>query len=162
MRQAPEPLISNHRLMRLTAWAKLWLAWFAGAFVACLWRTDARRQLDRAAGLVARLIFLHAALRMSSPPQRPAHRLRCAQSGAMRAVIGSALRRATRAADHWSRLAAILEVLRNAEVHILRHIRRLRLGLTRRRPLTAKPGAPLGPCTRMPGATLPRLAADTS
>lgn len=149
MRTAPAPTISAHRLARLTAWAKLWLVWFAAKFVYhfCLgtpprsWRRSARQQLDLVAAMVAKLIFLHAARRMPPPMQRGVHRHgRFKRSGNVRACIGSSLRHAMRGADLFSRLLAILAVMRDAEFHIAKLVRRLRLGLTRRRVLLPAPG----------------------
>ena len=164
MRIAPTPPLSNHRLARLTAWARLWLVWFVGV---CLthfgadapqsWRRGARRQLGKAARMVAQLIFLHAAARVGPLPRRAIHRHgRRKQAGGARAIIGAALRRALRGKDLPSRLASILTLMRDSEHHIAKLARRLARGLTRLRVILPArervPHVAAGPLAALAGA----------
>ena len=147
MRIAAPPFISNHRLARLLTWARLWLAWAAGVlaqFVGALpesHQRGVRANLDQCAQLVARVIFLRAFARLDRLDRRnlagikrkePAGSRRSG-GGGFRAVIGSSLRRALRGKDARAKLAALADVVRNAEFHIAKLARRLARGLTRRR-----------------------------
>jgi hypothetical protein len=138
MRTAPASFVSHHRLARLTAWARLWLVWFVGAFVCWLGATPAPRQtrdhLNAARRILGRLIFLQAAARMRAPPKANHRHGRLKQRAIKRALIGSRLRRAlTGKGDCYHRLGALLTAWRDTERHFAALMRRLRRGLTRLR-----------------------------
>lgn len=135
MRTAPQ-IISTHRLARLNAWARLWLVWFVGV-ASALWRP---RALDHVARGVGSLILLNAAARWRRRI-RTNNRHGRVKRETRRIAIGSRLRRALRGRDFASRLGAILAVVRDAEHHIARLLRRLHKGLTRLRTIAPERGA---------------------
>lgn len=144
MRKTPRPPISDHRLARLEAWARLWLIWFVGV-CAAWWASGGgahRRDLNRVARGVGGLVLNHAALRVRAhmlPYTRNRHgRLNPAR---FRTMIGARLRRALQGRDWPQRLIAIVAVMRDLERHICRLARRLRRGLTRLRIIDPRPGA---------------------
>ncbi len=139
MRQSPRPLIAEHRVARLNAWARLWLMWFVG-FCASFWRDDAAQTRDvaRVARTVALLVFLNAAARMPPPP-RVNNRHGRLNPVRDRALAGSRLRRALQGRDWRARLLAILTVMRDLETHVAAFMRRLPRGLTRLRVIDPKP-----------------------
>lgn len=157
MRNPTEPFKPVHRLARLNAWARLWLAWFAGLFAA--WcsaggRMNAR-ELDRLARGVGRLIVINAAARFVRPP-RSSHRHGRLKRAQWSTVLGSAIRRAMRGKDAPTRLVAILSVMRDLDLYVERVLKRLPRGLTRLRvilpapqaaaALDAPPCASIAPC----------------
>jgi hypothetical protein len=159
MRQAPEPILTRHRLARLDAWARLWLMWCVGA-VAAWWSDGGRapaRALDPLARHVGALIVLNAAARMPVLARAKHWRGR-RKHAALRTVAGAPLRRAMRGRDYPSRVIAILTVMRDAERHIARLLRRLRRGLTRLRVLL--PESEAAPAPR--AIALAPACADTS
>ena len=132
--QPARPIVTPHRIARLTRWAQLWLQALAAGFL-CLMQfnpAQLRRTLRRASIEIGLLVFLHAMLvvrlpRRKSwkrPEQRPAW---------VRAIIGSHLRRALRARDPIQHFFAILSVMRDFERHVRRLAKRLALGFTRLR-----------------------------
>ncbi len=143
MRPSPTSPLSTHRLARLTAWARLWLAWFVGVFLAHFGpdpsQRQARRQLDHAAIMVGQMIFLLAAARVRLPRRQNHRHGRLKQAGLMRALIGASLRRALKGKDALSRLAAILVIMRDAGWHSAKLARRLARGLCRLRVIAPAP-----------------------
>ena len=142
MNSVAPPFVSNHRLARLTTWARLWLARAAGvlAHFACAlpeeFERNLRAHLDQCAYLLARVIFLRAFARLDRrllagiKQKAPAATRR---SACMRAVLGSKLRSALRGKDARTKLAALANAVHDAETHIAKLARRLARGLTRRR-----------------------------
>ncbi len=157
MRIAPKPELTDHRLARFMNWARLTLVWLVGAFAGLAGEVS-RRRLDCAARIVGQLIFLHVAARLR-PRGSGIHRYGRLRAIGVRAVVGSALRRALRGKDFAARLIAILSVMRDATHHITKLSRRLRRGLTRLRVLPVLP-EPCPPIVRAPSA--PDTRADTS
>ncbi len=150
MRTAPAP-ISQHKLSRLTAWLRLWLIWFAGVFAQMWGKGEGAhaRAFDAPARYVAHLIILHVFARLKLKP-RCAHRHGRLKYASLRAVAGSALRRATRGRDGAARLFAIFAVLREMDAHVARLLRRLRNGLTRLRVILPLAEAAPAPCAPAP------------
>jgi len=142
MRKTPRPPISNHRLARFEAWARLWLIWIVG--VCAAWSANGgcvhRRDLDRVARGLGGIVVAHTALRVrvqTFPSTRNRHgRLNPAR---LRALIGARLRRALQGRDWPQRLAAIVSVMRDLERHVSHLARRLRRGLTRLRIIDPRP-----------------------
>lgn len=133
--QPNRPLVSTHRLARLTRWAHLWFA--AGLTLIFSLLNDkrrVRRRLDAMARTIGCLVFLGVAAHMPPPRPRAIHRHGCKkQRGLLRALIGKRLRRSLAGKDAFARLAAMACVLRDLDLHIAELTKRLRLGLTRRR-----------------------------
>ena len=154
MRKTPRPPISNHRLARFEAWARLWLVWFVGV-CAAWWASGGgahRRDLDRVARGIGGLVLAHAALRVRAHMVRRAgNRHGRLNSTLMRTMIGARLRRALQGRDWPQRLIAIVAVMRDLERHVCRLARRLRRGLTRlgvidpRPEATPRAASPLAP-----------------
>lgn len=144
MRQTPRPPISNHRLARLSAWARLWLVWVVG--VCAAWSANGgcvhRRDLYRVARGLGGIVVAHTARRVRVQTflsTRNRHgRLNPAR---LRTVIGARLRRALQGRDWPQRLAAIVSVMRDLERHVSGLARRLRRGLTRLRIIDPRPEA---------------------
>lgn len=143
MRTAPATIISRHAAARLTHWATLWLAWFAGVFLT--WfsgapsRRDANRCLDKAARTLGFLFVAQAAARMPAPPRSKHRHGKLKRRALGRALIGSRLRHALRRrGDAYAHLVALLTAWRDRERHIRKLIRRLRRGLSRRRAIAPK------------------------
>lgn len=159
MRHAPEPSISHHRLSRLALWAGLWLArlaalLFGGAYEAPM----IDRITQRFSRIVRGIIFLRVAMAMPRlRQQRRPWPLRTLVAE-RRAVFGSAVRRALRGRTLAERIAKLREVMTNIDAVCARLLRRLRRGLSRRRPRAWR-GLRLLPLA----APIPALAgADTS
>ncbi len=132
MRSSPRPP-SHHRLIRLTAWLRLWLVWLTGLYVSCATHDERtrRRQLDHVAGVVGRLIFIHAAARCRQRAPRARRYVGGRIPPNYRAYIGGRVRRSMRAHGWRARLMAILAVMRDLETHVAALAQRLRHGLTR-------------------------------
>ena len=93
-----------------------------------------RRDLDPVARFTGKLVFIHAAARITPRGSGKHRHGRLNLSGsASRQLIGSHLRKLMRGRDFASRLYAILCVMRDLEKHVRRLMRRLRCGLTRLR-----------------------------
>lgn len=153
------PPITRHKLARLYAFAMLWLGRVVASCVywAARGEPPARRDLDRVAVRIQKLIFLSAiAAGLSGRPTRNRHgRLK---SITWRMLLGARLRRAARGKTWAERVFAIMALIRDAKHHIARLMRRLCRGLTRLRTIAAaRADAPALPCTFAPCA-----AADTS
>ena len=144
MRFVAEPF-TQHRLQRFHRWAMLWLAWFAAfldtasgfAPLSPQAPRMAHAWLDRIERVIVSIVMLRAAPRVRSirvrrhgaEPNRSDVSLR-------RAVIGSAMRRALRPKNLRRRIAALTQ---NLDALIARLLKRLPRGLTRRRPILARP-----------------------
>ena len=144
MRFVAEP-ISDLRLQRFHRWAMLWLKWFAafldaaGAFAPISKQAESigHHWLDRIERIILAIVMLRAVRRVRRiKSHRPfaVHRLK--QRALPRAVIGSALRRALRPRDLRQRIAALTQSIDGL---VARLLKRLPRGLTRRRPLLARP-----------------------
>jgi hypothetical protein len=149
------PIISNHRLARLLAWARLALAWAAMMlFSDSAPLLDLRRciqrfrllSLDRLARLVRNLVIIRAA-QMAGPRARrrsarasasPGFVRRMRPARILRSCGGSQLRRVLRDRDPARRMARIIEALRDIDQLARKLVRRLRRGLTRLRPLVMR------------------------
>lgn len=136
MRAQPAPL-SQHKLTRLNAWMRLKLAAFVGwcLFWTGLGRTIPRQTLDFIAARVHMLVSLSVADRLPEMRRSP-HRHGRLKRSTKRTLAGAHWRRLTRGkrgGDWASRVFAILAFVRDAEVHIVRQLRRLRRGFTRLR-----------------------------
>ncbi len=134
--QTRTPLITDHKVARLFAWARLWFAGFVGLCIA--WTASGkaipRRDLDRVARIAHKLIICAFVARSTgSAPTRNRHGRK--KPVTLRILIGSRLRAATRGKTWAARLFAILALIRDAERHIARLLRRLARGLTRLRVL---------------------------
>lgn len=142
MRAAPKPVISAHRFARLCRWAWLF-AWGAAAVILSLiGQHNPRQQLDRLARVVAMLVFVGAMTRVTASRRPRAHRYGAVKKrGVLRAFIGQGVRKALRGQDAYARLGAIFSSLLRLERLIARMVGRVRMGLTRRRPLKAMPSA---------------------
>jgi hypothetical protein len=137
--QVTATITSPLRAQRLLRWAALWLVWLAFFIYEALdleplhpppW---IRRWLKFAVRAVGLILIVSAAARMT-PPSRTHHRHgSLKRRGRARALIGGVLRRALRAKDVQSTLAALYAAIANPERHIARLMRRLRQGLTRLR-----------------------------
>lgn len=169
--------ISDHRLNRTFAWARLCLYRIA-AFLAeqtglhALLPRWMQRRLDEDVAMLAQIaamtIFLSACNRMG--PKRKIKRMRPdraprgyklrARSGEWRALVGVKLRRSLSGRTCGARLTAILTVLRDPEPAIADVLHRLRRGFHKRCGFLLTDAAP----TARPRAPhLPALvAADTS
>jgi len=158
MRAPPRPPISTHRLARLNAWARLWLVWFAGVFMALTGAHERKHALDRVQRGVIALISVNAAARVGYLP-RTNNRHGYLHQVTRRRLAGARLRRALRGDDLAARFFAILAFVRDAESHIRALSCRLRRGLTRLRVLYLTPAA----APRIFSAPNPTaLIADTS
>jgi hypothetical protein len=160
MRTSPKPIITAHRLARLNAWARLWLAWVVGLFAAW-WSRGERigaRDLDQLAHRVGRIVVVNAAARFAPPP-KSRHRHGRLQRVRVRTILGARLRRAMRGKDAPSRLFAILTVMRDLDRVVALLLKRLPRGLTRLRAVLPLPAA-AAPFT--PSAPIACASADTS
>lgn len=117
-------------------WALAFFAWYVRICAICLANGGAfsRRDLDFVARFTGKLVFVHAAARMT-PRGSGTHRHgRISIRGRFyRQLIGARLRKAMRGRYFGARLYAILCVMRDLEKHVARAMRRLRCGLTRLR-----------------------------
>lgn len=130
------PLLSNHRLARFTTWARLWLAWMAGAlfqFAQGPLKDAARRNIADMAKIVECLILIGAAKRLperrrivGGPPRKRGW-------SPIRTVLGSRLHRRLRGRDLGKRVASLIEIVRDMDRVIAQAVRRIRRGFTRRR-----------------------------
>jgi hypothetical protein len=140
------PPISQHRLHRHHRWMLLWLIWFAAflkkarAFAPFSAQATAiaQRWLDRIERLLTAIVMLRAAPHVRST-NTTKHASRCKiETHIVRAVIGSAMRRALRSKDLTQRIAALSQ---DVDVLVARLLKRLPRGLTRRRPHHTRPEA---------------------
>ena len=166
MRFVAEP-ISSLRLQRFHRWALLWLTWFAGFLDAAggfapLSKHAERighRRLDRIERVILAIVMLRAVPRVRAlRTKRPLALHRLKQSALPRAVIGAKLRRALRPRQLRQRCDALRRISINALV--ARILKRLPRGLTRRRPILARPEARIAQAPSAPFANA--RAADTS
>jgi hypothetical protein len=136
-------LISDHRLARVFTLAWLWLAWAAG-FV----RDHADGRVDRAMRArlirmrrsVACLIFLRAAKHAMPGPRTPSYGPPKAQyAGALRALLGAALRHELRGRGGLASIGALMRVLAAPACAIAKMLARLNIGFTRRRAFAPAP-----------------------
>lgn len=157
--QTKAPPITRHKLARLYAFAMLWLGRVVASCVywAARGEPPERRELDRVAVRIQKLIFLSAIVAgIAGRPTRNRHgRLKHVT---WRIILGARLRRAARGKTWAERVFAIMALIRDAKHHIARLVRRLRCGLTRLRTIAAARGdAPAFAC-----ACAPVAAADSS
>jgi hypothetical protein len=166
MRFVAEP-ISHLRLQRFHRWALLWLTWFSGLLEAAGAFAPLTKQaervghlwLDRIERVILAIAMLRAAPRVRAlHTKRPFALHRLKQGALSRAVIGATLRRALRP----KQLRQRCETLRRTSISALaaRILKRLPRGLTRRRPIRARPEARIVQAPSAPFA--PLRAADTS
>lgn len=143
MRFVAEP-ISNLRLQRFHRWTMLWLKWFdafldaAGALAPLSRhaRCIGHAWLDR----IERVIFAIVMLRAATHVRRTTVRKGVAEhrrndSALRRAVIGTRLRKSLRSKDLHERIMRLTQPI---DTMVMRVIRRLPRGLTRRRPIKAQ------------------------
>lgn len=158
MRRSPHPPITQHRVARLNAWARLWLVWFVGVW-ASFWRDDRAqaREVARIAKGVAALVILNAMQLMPALP-RAKHRHGRLNPLRERTVVGARLRRALQGRDWRARLMAILTVMRDLDTHAARLVRRLHRGLNRLRVIDPKPE----PAPMLAHFAASAIAADSS
>jgi hypothetical protein len=156
------PIFANaHRLSRLVAWLRLWLAWAVGAFGVWMSQGErpSRRALDKIARFACHLVVFHACARVCPRWRRSAHRHGRLKRLTRRVVIGARLRKAVRGHDFAARLLAILTFVRDMERHIAHAARRLRAGFSRLRILYLQPEPALA-LSRTPRSAI--ACADTS
>jgi hypothetical protein len=165
MRFAAEP-ISDLRLQRFHRWALLWLTWFAGFLDAAAAFAPLSKHaerighlwLDRIERVILAIVMLRAAPRVRAlRTKRPFALHRLKQSALARAVIGAKLRRVLRPKGLRQRCDALRRISISALV--ARILKRLPRGLTRRRPILARPEACIA---QAPSALFAPLRADTS
>lgn len=134
--RATSPPIEPQSLRRIMRWAMALFAWYVRICAICLASGGAlsRRDLDHVARFTGKLVFVHAAARIT-PRGSGTHRHgRISIKGRFyRQLIGSRLRHAMRGRDFGGRMYAILCVMRDLDKHVARAMRRLRCGLTRLR-----------------------------
>ena len=139
MRFNPEPF-TQHRLSRFHRWAMLLLKWISAFLDEAMLFAPLSKQaqdiahqwLDRIERGIVAIIMLRAAPHVRRhPPLKHAEHPR---SGAafIRAVMGSAMRRPLRSKDLHRRIEALRQ---DIGVLVVRLLRRLPRGLTRRRPI---------------------------
>ena len=128
--------VNSRRIVRLTRWTMLWLQGSAAALLFFMQRDPAalRRKLNRLSLHAGVLVFLHVARRVR-PPQHKTLRKPVDRPSFIRTVIGSRLRKDLRRRDPVAHFFAILEVMRDLEIHVARLAKRLANGLTRERPI---------------------------
>jgi hypothetical protein len=142
-------------------WATAFFVWFVGRWA--LWMASggavSRRDLDHVARFTGKLVFVHAAARMT-PRGSGTHRHgRISTKGRFyRQLIGARLRKAMRGRDFGARMYAILCVMRDLDKHVACAMRRLRCGMTRLRIID--PVACAEPCISC--AAPPVAVADSS
>jgi hypothetical protein len=146
MKPAIAPIIINQRLVRLFAWAGLWLVW-AGAFlsgVRCGFRKS--RKLDaprRSIALMTRLVIAILLIRATHFVTHIQRRPRAygpnayRAGGRRRAEIGVAIRKALRAPTLLGRIAKLSDALRNPEKLARAIAARITRNLTKRARLYA-------------------------
>ncbi|MFT3726833.1 MAG: hypothetical protein QM759_03315 [Terricaulis sp.] len=137
--------IATYRLQRAHRWAVLWLTWFAAFLVAAadfeplskLAQAIAHKRLQRIERLIVAILILRALPHLRGVNRRKgmAERRRIERSF-FRAVLGGRLRRALRPKDVHQRIAALRQ---NIDVLLTQLLKRLPCGLTRRRPIKARP-----------------------
>jgi hypothetical protein len=143
MRFVAEPP-SDLRLQRFHRCAMLWLKWFVAFLDAAdalaplskQARTIGHAWLDRIERALLAIVMLRAVrhVRRINPRKGVAEQRR--KEGALaRAVVGSGLRRSLRSKDLHERIARLTQ---NVDALVIRLLRRLPRGLTRRRPIKAR------------------------
>jgi len=165
MRSAAPPL-SELRLQRIQRWILLWLKWFA----AFLSRAEAFAPFSHQATSIAhqwlnqieRILIAIVAIRAAAyvrPTNTPKHSaLPRTEQQLLRAVIGSAMRRALHAKNLRHRIAALSQ---NIDILVARLLKRLPRGLTRRRPIRTRPQM-RGATVRLIAFRLAALSPDSS
>jgi hypothetical protein len=159
------PPISAHKLQRLHCWILLWLKWFA-AFLAgaeafapftSAATKEAHRWLDRIERGVISVVILRAypRIRLLRRLRYSSHRRN--ETQIFRAVIGAALRRSLRVRDLRQRIEVLSQ---NVDALVARLVRRLPHGLTRRRPILARPEMHTPACAVAPATCI--IPADDS
>ncbi|MFT3729174.1 MAG: hypothetical protein QM759_15230 [Terricaulis sp.] len=161
------PLISNHKLRRRHRWILLWLTWFASFLTAAEDFAPLSAQaikiahnwLDCIERRFLSIVIFRAAfeLRRIRPGRLGARCTRVPRAGVRRAYLGSVVRRAVRAKDLRERIVRLSQDANKLAAHI---VRRLRRGLTRIRPIVARPDARCADAR--PRLPLPAARADTS
>lgn len=159
------PIISQLRLGRIHRWAMLWLRWFAafleaaGAFapLSAQAQAIAHRWLDNIEEALIWIVLLRAIPRMrpAGAPKHPDRRRNDSQL--VRAFVGSAMRKALRARDLRRRIEALSQ---DIDALVVRLVKRLARGLTRRRPILARRETRQAALSR--GLVLTPRCADTS
>ncbi len=153
MRFVAEP-ISNLRLQRFHRWAMLWLKWFvsfldaAGALAPISAQAEqiGHKWLDRIERIIFAIVMLRAAPHIRAMRDRrpfAVHRLK--QAALSRAVIGAKQRRAFRRKQLRARIEALTQSI---DLMVVRLLKRLPRGLTRRRPILMRPEAHIADAQR--------------
>jgi hypothetical protein len=166
MRFVAQP-ISDLRLQRFHRWALLWLTWFASFLDAASAFAPLSKHaerighlwLDRIERVICAIVMLRAAPRVRVLRTKCPFALhRVKQDALSRVVIGAKLRRTLRPKG----LAQRCEALRRISIGALvaRILKRLPRGLTRRRPICARPEARIATAPSAPFASA--RVADTS
>ena len=168
MNPAPR-LLPQHRLARLQVWILTALIWLGGVLFAGKQPTSRHTRkreylLEFCAHLVGNLIVIRGAelsgqMRRSAPPTAR-FGVDLSRSGRRRAAIGSRLRRALYHPHIARRLANLATAVRDLDLWSARFARRLRAGLTRRRPIHVAREHVFEPCAL--GAAACAAPADTS
>ncbi len=141
MNPAIAPIVINHHLTRLFAWAGLWLVW-AGAFLSgfsCGFRKGRkldrpRRQIALMTRFVLATLFVHATHYVTHIKRAPraygpsAYR----RIHSRRADIGAVLRRAFRAPTLLACIAKLSDALRNPEKYARAIAKRIMRNFTKR------------------------------
>ena len=139
------PTISTQRLQRFHRWALLWLTWFAAFLDAAAAYSPLSRQaktlahayLDQIQRLIVVMVMIRAAAHVRQPARRQTfseHQRK--ERGFERALLGVKLWRDLRHRDLRQRIAALRQDMYTLVKHVLRRAPR---GLTRRRPIRARP-----------------------
>ncbi len=141
MNPAIAPIVINHRLTRLFAWAGLWLVWAGAALsgFSCGFRKSRkldrpRRQIALMTRFVLATLFVHATHYVthikSAPRAYGPNAYRRIHS--RRAHIGAVLRRAFRAPSLLARIAKLNDALRNPEKYARVIAKRIMRNFTKR------------------------------
>jgi hypothetical protein len=154
--QPPTFPVTPLRLARLTAWARLMLAFVAQVADIPAFAPFDDYHLFRLRRMVAELVVIRAARRLLHLRRRklPAS----TPPGHMRAVIGASLRRRLRARGVGARIACLREAFACIDALAARLARRLARGLTRRRPILPRASADASPHAAV---LAPPFCADT-
>jgi len=146
MKQRPST-ITEHRLARLIAWARLALAWLGGMWIALFdldrrhpFHRQAHAELTRAANFVANLVVYRVYLNLGRPRAgslkirsnaRRGFAGRTRVRSIRRAARGAWLRKLMRHRDLRTRFALIVNALNSIDALAVRAARRLKRRLTR-------------------------------
>ena len=133
----PTAALSQQRLARLTAWARLWLQAAAAVLLvaAAADPSGAWRALKRMARIVAQIVSQRAAPRRGALLRRAAWYAPVDRAALTRSFLGARVRKRLRGRDPIGLFFAILRVMADIDAIIARQSKRLARGLTRLCPI---------------------------